>query len=132
MLGGIDNLETDWDSTAELARHLRKQRELTGRPADTAAVIADLEAILHGSMPLLPDYKPKPATLDQLLPAIDNAQRRYDDLIRQHVTLGRNHAGPSSVMTRAFSGSRRRILVPRLHRSPALIGRRSGWRGRVR
>jgi hypothetical protein len=85
LLGGIDDLETDWVSTAELARYLCRQREHAGWAADTAAVIADLEAVMRGSMPLLPDYKPKQTALDQLLPAIDNAQKKYDDLIHQHV-----------------------------------------------
>ena len=87
LLGGIDDLEAEQDSTIELARYLCRQREHTGRPADTAAVIADLEAILRGSQPLLPDYKPRFTALEQLLPAIADAQKKYDDLIRRHLSL---------------------------------------------
>ena len=56
-------------------------------------MIADLEAILHGSVPLLPDHKPKPTTLDQLILAIDRAQRKYDDLIRQHLVWAASMLG---------------------------------------
>lgn len=84
LLAGVEDLQEEWETTVELAQHLRAQRRHRGQPADTTAVLADLEAVMRGSHGL-PERAPQLATIPELLRAIENAQTKYGDLISQHL-----------------------------------------------
>jgi hypothetical protein len=71
-------------------QHLRAQRQQHHQPADTAAVITDLEAIMRASS-AFPIGTCQPTTLDELLPAIENAQKTFDDLLAQHLQHAADH-----------------------------------------
>jgi hypothetical protein len=78
------------EATVELALHLRAQRQ---QPAGTSAVIADLEAIMRASA-AFPTRPCLPTTSAELLPAIENAQKTYDDLLTQHLAHVADHLDP--------------------------------------
>ncbi len=87
LLAGIEDLREEWDATIELARHLRAQRK---HSADTAAVIADMEAIMRASA-AFPTATHRFTSLDDLQPAIRRAQKTYDNLLAQHLTYAENY-----------------------------------------
>lgn len=53
LLAGARDLDGEYDSTIELARHLRRRRQVDGQPADVPAVLADLEAAVRASTALV-------------------------------------------------------------------------------
>jgi hypothetical protein len=53
-------------------------------------VIADLEAIMRSSA-AFPTGTCQPTTVDELLPAIENAQKTYDNLLTQHLAYAAEH-----------------------------------------
>jgi hypothetical protein len=90
LLAAVDDLRQEWEATVELALHLRGQRQQRHQPADTTAVIADLEAIMRASA-ALPTGACQLTTLAELPPAIENAQKTYDDLLVQHLAYVAEH-----------------------------------------
>jgi hypothetical protein len=94
LLGAIEDLSQEWQATVELALHLRGQRQQRHQPAATPAVLADLEAIMRASA-AFPTGTCKPTALAELLPAIENAQKTYDDLLAQHLAHAAEHLDPS-------------------------------------
>jgi hypothetical protein len=90
LLAGIQDLRQEWPATVELVLHLRDQRRQRHQPADTTTVIADLEAIMRASA-AFPTGTCQPITLADLLPAIENAQKTYDDLLAQHLACAAEH-----------------------------------------
>ena len=53
-------------------------------------MIADLEAIMRAAS-AFPTGSCQSTTLDEPLPAIENAQRTYDDLLAQHLAYAADH-----------------------------------------
>jgi hypothetical protein len=94
LLAAVEDLRQEWEATVELAVHLRAQRQQRHQPVDTSAVIADLEVIMRASA-AFPTGIHRLATLTELLPAIENAQKTYEDLLAQHLTYAANHLDPS-------------------------------------
>jgi hypothetical protein len=90
LLAAVEDLSQEWEATVELALHLRGQRLQRQQPAGTPAVIADLEAIMRAST-AFPTGACRPTTVAELLPAIQNAQRTYDDLLAQHLAHAVEH-----------------------------------------
>ena len=93
LLAAVEDLRQEWEATVELALHLRAQRQQRHQPAGTAAVIADLEAIMRASA-AFPTGTCKPTTVAELLPAIENAQKTYEDLLAQHLAYAADHLDP--------------------------------------
>jgi hypothetical protein len=81
---GIADLQAEWDTTVELARHLRACRREAGQPDITAAVLSDLEIAMRASAPL-PHSLPPAA----LMAEVHRAERAYDRLIGQHLAYAR-------------------------------------------
>jgi hypothetical protein len=86
---GIADLQAEWDTTVELARHLRARRRDAGQPASTAAVLADLEIAMRASAPL-PHAMPPAAPVAELRRAVHRAERDYDRLLGQHLAYARD------------------------------------------
>jgi hypothetical protein len=85
---GIADLQAEWDTTVELARHLRGRQRDAGRPDSTAAVLVDLEISMRASAPL-PRTLPPATPVAELRRAVHRAERDYDRLISQHLTYAR-------------------------------------------
>jgi hypothetical protein len=90
LLAAVEDLRQEWQATVELALHLRAQRQQRHQPAGTPAVIADLETIMRASA-AFPTGTCQLTTLAGLLPAIENAQTTYDDLLVQHLAYAAEH-----------------------------------------
>jgi hypothetical protein len=90
LLAAIEDLRQEWEATVELALHLRAQRQQRHQPADTATVLADLQAIMRASA-AFPTGTCKPATVAELLPAIENTQKTYDALLARHLAYAADH-----------------------------------------
>lgn len=85
LLAGAADLAGDYDSTIELARHLRAQRAAAGQAVDIDAVILDLEACLRSAPPVLPeDGRPgvRRLTGADLVDAIASARAGFERRIR--------------------------------------------------
>ncbi|MEO9240052.1 MAG: hypothetical protein ABI418_18400 [Jatrophihabitantaceae bacterium] len=87
LRAGIEDLEQEWDATAELANHLYRQRAAAGRPVRVADVLADIEVVMRSSQGL-PDRLPPDTGAVRLYRDIETAQASYERLLRQHL----NHA----------------------------------------
>lgn len=85
---GIADLQAEWDTTVELARHLRARRREAGQADSTAAVLADLEISMRASAPL-PHTLPPATPVAELRRAVHQAERDYARLISQHLTYAR-------------------------------------------
>ena len=90
MLAGARDLDGDYDSSIELAIHLRSQRAQAGQPVDTDSVVLDLEACLRSASPLPDDSIRSPRlTGAQLAAAVQAARTDFDRRIRQHLAFAR-------------------------------------------
>ena len=91
LLAGARDLDGDYDSTIELARHLRRRRRATGQPADVAAVLADLEATLRASTALVGGIPASCERLhgEQLTEALATARREFDRRLGEHLAYAR-------------------------------------------
>ena len=88
LLAGVRDLDCDYDSTIELARHLRAQRASAGQPTDIGVVLRDLEACLRALPPLLDDTVKAPRLAGPpLTAALERARREFDRRIRQHLAF---------------------------------------------
>jgi hypothetical protein len=70
--------------------HLRAQRQQHHQPADTIVVLADLEAIMRASA-AFPTGTHRLTAVAELLPAVENAQKTYEDLLTQHLAYAAEH-----------------------------------------
>jgi hypothetical protein len=93
LLAAVEDLRQEWDTTVELAHHLRRQRQQHHQPASTAAVLADLEAIMRASA-AFPTGAHRLTTLAELLPVIENTQKTYEDLLARHLAYAAEHLDP--------------------------------------
>jgi len=85
LLAGVDDLQAEWDATAELVRYHRDRRaEVTGEDPDPSEVLADVERTLRDARPI-PHTAPNVADLDSLLQLVGAAEDAYAQLIVQHV-----------------------------------------------
>jgi hypothetical protein len=90
LLAGARDLADDYDSTIELARHLRSQRTRAGQPADVESVLLDLQACLRSAAPLPDDSIRCPRLTGQALTeALQQAQTRFDRAISAHLAFAR-------------------------------------------
>jgi hypothetical protein len=93
LLAGAEDLAAEfYDSTIELAVHLRARRAAAGQAVDVEAVILDLEACLRSTPPAFPeDVRPGVGRLTGagLAAAIDKARSEFDRLIREHLAFAR-------------------------------------------
>lgn len=81
---GIADLQTEWDTTIELARYLRNRRRSAGQSDVTAGVLVDLQTSMRASAPVPPSMPPA-RPLAELRQAVGRAERDYDRLIAQHM-----------------------------------------------
>ncbi|MEO6701000.1 MAG: hypothetical protein ABI140_19260 [Jatrophihabitantaceae bacterium] len=88
LLAAAEDLREEWDTTTELAEHLRTQRRRVGQDASLATVLADLEVLMRASA-AFPTTPHRYRSIGELLPAIAQAERAYEDLLRRHLA----HAG---------------------------------------
>jgi hypothetical protein len=92
LLAGADDLDGDYDSTIELALHLKARRAAAGQAVDVGVVVLDLEACLRSQPPATPeDVRPGVGRLTgaALVTAIDAARAQFDRRIRQHLAIAR-------------------------------------------
>jgi hypothetical protein len=87
LLAGARDLSGDYDSTIALARHLQDRRRQAGQPAIVDQVLADLEATLRASTPLIDGLPRLHGT--QLTAALATARRDYNRRIAEHLTYAR-------------------------------------------
>jgi hypothetical protein len=90
LLAGARDLDGDYDSSIELARHLQARRAQVGEPTDIESVVLDLEACLRSASPLPDDGIRAPRlTGQQLVAALQAARTDFDRRIRQHLAFAR-------------------------------------------
>lgn len=90
LLAGARDLDGDYDSTIELARHLHAQRAAAGQPVDVDAVLLDMETCLRAQPPLLDDTIRMPRlTGPALATAIQQTRGEFDRRIREHLAFAR-------------------------------------------
>lgn len=88
MLAGARDLDGDYDSTIELARHLRAQPAAAGQATDVDAVLLDLEACLRSQPPLLDDTVKVPRLAGPALTAaVQRARADFDRRIGLNPSL---------------------------------------------
>ena len=85
LLAGVDDLQAEWDATAELVGYHRDRRvEVTGEDPDPSEVLADVERALRDARPI-PHRSPNVTDVDSLLQLVDAAEDAYAQLIVEHV-----------------------------------------------
>lgn len=84
LLGGIDDLTSEWDATAEMACYHHDRRVAAGVDPDPAEVLADVETVIRRCVPI-PRRAPQIQDIDSLLELITAADDAYQQLIDQHV-----------------------------------------------
>lgn len=90
LRAGARDLDGDYDSTIELARHLRAQRARAGQPTDADSVMLDLEACLRSATPLPDNTIRNPRLTGQALTdALQRARAEFDRRIREHLAFAR-------------------------------------------
>jgi len=85
LLGGVDDLSAEWDATAELTRYHYDRRVAAGIEPEAWAVLADVETVMRGCVPL-PHRAPHSEDVANLLELIDAAEDAYLQLIAEHIT----------------------------------------------
>lgn len=85
LLAGVDDLQAEWDATAELVRYHRDRRvKVTGEDPDPSEVLADVERALRDARPI-PHRCPNVTDVGSLLQLVDAAEDAYAQLIVRHV-----------------------------------------------
>lgn len=84
VLAGVDDLNIEWDATAELANYHYDRRAGTGEEPDPADVLADVEATMRRAVPL-PHTAPNVTDTATLLDLIEAAEDAYEQLIGRHI-----------------------------------------------
>ena len=89
---GVKDLAGDYDSTIELAGHLRDRRAAAGRPVDVDSVLLDLEASIRSAPPpLLEDVHRGAgrASCSELAGEVERLRAELDRLMRLHLAFAR-------------------------------------------
>lgn len=84
LLAGVDDLRSEWNATAELARYHRDRRVAAGEEPEDFDVLADVEKVMRGAVPI-PHQAPGTDDLDTLLQLIEAAEDAYQQLIAEHL-----------------------------------------------
>ena len=90
LLAAIADLRQERQTTSRTRPAPARTTQQHHQPADTTAVIADLEAIMRASA-AFPTGTCEPPTVAELLPAIENAQKTYEDLLAWHLAYAADH-----------------------------------------
>ena len=89
LVAGVDDLQAEWDATAELTRYHRDRRAAaSGRDPEDFDVLADVERTLREAEPL-PHAASGSDDVETLLQLVVAAADAYSQLIVQHL----EHAG---------------------------------------
>ena len=90
LRAGARDLAGDYDSTIELAEHLRARRAANGQAVDVDAVLLDLEACIRSAPPLLDEVGCGARLAGaELTAAVDRARAEFDRRIREHLAFAR-------------------------------------------
>lgn len=84
LLAGVDDLQSEWIGTAELACYHYDRRISAGVEPDWAEVLADVEGVIRSCLPL-PHQTPRSEDIGVLLELIAAAADAYERRIAEHV-----------------------------------------------
>lgn len=85
LIAGVDDLQAEWDATAELTRYHRDRRAAaSGEDPEVFDVLADVERTLREAKPM-PHTASGSHDVETLLQLMDAAEDAYAQLIVQHV-----------------------------------------------
>ena len=84
LLAGVDDLQSEWIGTAELACYHYDRRLSVGVEPDWADVLADVEGVIRSCLPL-PHQAPRSEDIGVLLELIAAAADAYERLVAEHV-----------------------------------------------
>jgi hypothetical protein len=84
LLAGVDDLQEEWDATAELTRYHHDRRAAAGEEPEDVDVLADVEKAMRGAVPI-PHRAPGTDDVDTLLQLIEAAEDAYQQLIAEHL-----------------------------------------------
>lgn len=101
LLAGVDDLRSEWDSTAELVHYHYDRRIVAGVEPDMAEILADVEGVIRCCVPI-PHQATRTEDVDVLLELVTAAADAYEQLIAEHVEyaervltayIARQHSG---------------------------------------
>jgi hypothetical protein len=84
LLAGVDDLKSEWSSTAELGYYHYDRRVAAGVDPDLAEVLADVEGVIRRCVPI-PHQAPHSNDVAVLLELVAAAVDAYERLIAEHV-----------------------------------------------
>lgn len=84
VLAGVDDLQAEWNATAELVRYHYERRAEAGEEPEPADVLADVERVMRDALPI-PHKAPATEDVDTLLQLIEAAEDAYQQLIAEHL-----------------------------------------------
>lgn len=84
LLAAVDDLKSEWNSTAELAHYHYDRRITAGVEPDSAEILADVEGVIRGCVPI-PHQATRTQDVDVLLELVAAATDAYEQLIAEHV-----------------------------------------------
>jgi len=84
LLAGVDGLQSEWNSTAELVCYHYDRRVVAGVEPDMVEILADVEGAIRSCVPL-PHQAPRTQDVGVLLELVAAAADAYQQLIAQHV-----------------------------------------------
>jgi hypothetical protein len=84
LLAGIDDLQIEWDATAELVCYHHDRRINAGIDPDPADILADVETTMRSCVPI-PHRAPRFEDVARMLDLIAAAEDAYQQLIAEHV-----------------------------------------------
>jgi hypothetical protein len=101
LLAGVDDLRSEWSSTAELVCYHYDRRVAAGVEPDVAEILADVEGVIRSYVPI-PHQAPRVEDVAVSLELVAAAEDAYQQLIEEHVEyaehalttyIGRRHSG---------------------------------------
>ena len=101
LLAGVDDLRSEWSSTAELVCYHYDRRVAAGVEPDVAEILADVEGVIRSYVPI-PHQAPRVEDVAVSLELVAAAEDAYQQLIAEHVEyaehaltayIGRRHSG---------------------------------------
>ena len=84
LLAGVDDLSSEWGSTAELAHYHYDRRIAAGVDPDVAEILADVEDVIGSCVPI-PHEATDTDDVAVLLELVAAAGEAYEQLIAEHV-----------------------------------------------
>ncbi len=84
LLAGVDDLSSQWVGTADLVHYHYDRRVAAGIEPDSVEVLADVESVLRGCVPI-PHQAPRTEDIGVLLELVAAAVDAYEQLIAEHV-----------------------------------------------